>query len=576
MSAFLIAKNGPAHGQKYPLDDEAVLGRQPGCDVLIDVGAVSRRHAKVLREGQEYYVEDLQSRNGTFLNDDKLEFRRLLKHGDQVRVCDVEFVFQLDPPPKEKGGKTDSFAPGGAGGLSAGVEGLSEGSHCSSFLVDDGETANSSSTIMSKVDVTSTARGVHVSATAETRLKALIEITQSMGRAVALDEVLPKVLNSLFKIFMQADRGFIVLETPDGKLAPRWAQARRGDGESIRISRTIIRQVMETKEAILSADAASDSRFEMSQSIADFRIRSMMCAPLIGADGRAFGALQIDTLDQRSRFTKEDLEVLAGVASQAAIAIENAQLHEQSLSRKELERDLELARQVQHGFLPNAKPGASGYVFYNYYQPAHHVGGDYFDYVQLPDGRLAIIVADVVGHGVAAALLMAKLAAEMRFSLATHHEPSLALANLNDHLSRLELQERMVTLVMCVLDLQRHEVTMVSAGHMPPIVRSPNGEVRDVGDEAVGLPLGVVEGMDYDQHQFTLEPGEIVTLYTDGINEAMNVDDDEYSIPRLKVMIARPAPSIEAMGEAVLADVRRHIGARPQYDDMCLVAFGRL
>ncbi len=141
---------------------------------------------------------------------------------------------------------------------------------------------------------------------------------------------------------------------------------------------------------------------------------------------------------------------------------------------------------------------------------------------------------------------------------------------------KLELQERMVTLVMCVLDLQRHEVTMVSAGHMPPIVRSPNGEVRDVGDEAVGLPLGVVEGMDYDQHQFTLEPGEIVTLYTDGINEAMNVDDDEYSIPRLKVMIARPAPSIEAMGEAVLADVRRHIGARPQYDDMCLVAFGRL
>src|SRR5690606_4744507 len=144
-----------------------------------------------------------------------------------------------------------------------------------------------------------------------------------------------------------------------------------------------------------------------SQSIADFRIRSMMCAPLIGADGRAFGALQIDTLDQRSRFSREDLEVLAGVAAQAALALEYAQHLDQALARKELERDLELARQVQRGFLPSAKPGVNGYVFYNYYQPAHHVGGDYFDYVQLPDGRLAIIVADVVGHGVAAALLMA-------------------------------------------------------------------------------------------------------------------------------------------------------------------------
>jgi phosphoserine phosphatase RsbU/P len=558
VSAFLIARNGPARGQKYRVEQEVVLGRQPGCEVLIDVGAVSRRHAKVLREGADFYVEDLQSRNGTYLNDHRLEFRRVLKHGDQVRVCDVEFDFLLDPPPKATGGLT-----------------IEPGSNCSTFLVDDVDTTGSSSTIMSKVDVSSTARGVQVTATAETRLQALLEITHSMGKAVGLDEVLPKVLTSLFKIFLQADRGFIVLQTSEGVLAPRWAQARRGDGESIRISRTIVRQVMETKEAILSADAASDTRFEMSQSIADFRIRSMMCAPLIGADGEAFGALQIDTLDQRSRFTKEDLEVLAGVASQAAIAIENAQLHEQALSRKELERDLELARQVQRGFLPSETPGIPGYAFYSYYRPAHHVGGDYFDYVQLPDGRLAIIVADVVGHGVAAALLMAKLSAEMRFSLATHRSPATALTHLNDHFSRLELDERFVTLVMCVLDPTTHEVTMVSAGHMTPIVRDPSGQVREVGDEAVGLPLGIVEGIEYEQFQFTLQPGEIVTLYTDGINEAMNVDDAEYTIPRVKEMLSQDAASIEALGEAVVADVRRHIGARAQYDDMCLVAFGR-
>jgi phosphoserine phosphatase RsbU/P len=565
VTAFLIARNGPARGQRYLLNDESVLGRQPGCDVLIDVGAVSRRHAKVLREGEDFYVEDLQSRNGTFLNNERIEFRKLLQHGDQIRVCDVDFDFQFDPPPQKPGRQTDSVAP----------EGLLEGSNCSTFLVDDAETGNSSSTIMSKVDVTSTARGVQVTATAETRLKALIEITQSMGRTVGLDDVLPRVLNSLFKIFLQADRGFIVLETPEGALVPRWAQARRGDGETIRISRTIVRQAMETKEAILSADAASDARFEMSQSIADFRIRSMMCAPLVGADGKAFGALQIDTVDQRSRFTKEDLEVLAGVAAQAAIAIENAQLHEQAISRKELERDLDLARQVQQGFLPQKRPEVSGYSFYNYYKPANHIGGDYFDYVKLPDGRLAIIVADVVGHGVAAALLMAKLASEMRFSLVAHREPGPALTGLNDHFSQLELEERFVTLVMCVLDPGKNEVIMVSAGHMPPIVRGPGGEIREVGDEAVGLPLGIIEGMDYDEARFNVEPGETVILYTDGINEAMNSDDDEYTIARLKEILARPAESIDALGETVVADVRRHIGPRAQYDDMCLVAFGR-
>ena len=225
---------------------------------------------------------------------------------------------------------------------------------------------------MSKLDVSSSSRGgLHVSASAEVKLAAMVEITQSLGRALALDEVLPQVLKSLFKIFVQADRGFIVLQTPDGKLIPRWVRLRREDAnDTLRISRTIIRHVMESKEAILSADAASDERFEMSQSIADFRIRSMMCAPLLDNEGNAFGALQIDTLDQRQRFTKEDLELLVSTASQAAIAIQNAQLHEQALKQREMERDMQLASEVQHGFLPDQRPELPGYEFFDYYQPA--------------------------------------------------------------------------------------------------------------------------------------------------------------------------------------------------------------
>ena len=215
---------------------------------------------------------------------------------------------------------------------------------------------------------------------------------------------------------------------------PRWTKLRRENrDETIRVSRTIARQVMETKEAILSADAASDSRFEMSQSIADFRIRSMMCAPLLDRDGKAIGILQIDTLDQRQRFQDEDLELLVSTASQASIAIVNAHCMRRRSQRRTLERDLELAREVQRAFLPTQAPGSGGITISTTTtgQP-HHIGGDYYDYVRLPDGRLAVIVADVVGHGVAAAMLMAKLSAEARFSLAGDPQPAQALTALNE------------------------------------------------------------------------------------------------------------------------------------------------
>ena len=203
-----------------------------------------------------------------------------------------------------------------------------------------------------------------------------------------------------------------------GRLVPRWSRAWREDAtETIRVSRTIVNKVMETQEGILSADVMMDEEFNKAQSIADFRIRSMMCAPLIDSLGNSMGVLQIDTVKQSKRFQQEDLEVLLAVAGQAGIAIDNAQMHESALRQRVIERDLELANEVQHGFLPESRPDVAGYEFFDFYRPANQVGGDYFDYLVLPDGRIAVIVADVVGKGVAAALLMAKLSAETRYCL---------------------------------------------------------------------------------------------------------------------------------------------------------------
>jgi serine phosphatase RsbU (regulator of sigma subunit)/pSer/pThr/pTyr-binding forkhead associated (FHA) protein len=544
MTAYLVAANGAGRGQRYCVIDQLVLGRQPGCQVLVSGDAVSRRHARVVRRGDDYFVEDLKSHNGTFLDDEMLapHAPRLLQSRSMIRICDAEFFFELDDEP---------LVP--------------------AVVVD--EDSDDESSVESRIDAS--ASDLTASAgTAAARLKAMVEITQSMSKTLALGEVLPKVLKSLFKIFPQADRGFIVLRDLDGNLVPRWTRT-RGDREAaVRISRTMVRRVMDAKEAVLATTQPGQSRFELGESSAGLGIRSMMCAPLLGGDGEPLGALQIDTTDGERCFSTEDLEVLAGVAAQASIAIENANFHEQTVARRELERDLQLAREVQAGLLPDEPPNVPNYTFLHYYQPASHVGGDYFDYVELPDGRLAVVVADVVGHGVAAALLMVKVAAELRFSLATHREPSQALTHLNERYSRLRIDRRMVTLVMCVLDAEKHEVTIVSAGHMPPLVRGPRGDLKEVGDDAGGLPLGVLEETEYNQARYTLQPGEVMILYTDGLTEALNLDDKEYTGDRLKTVIAQTADSLPALTDSVLADIRRHMGPRPQCDDMCLVAFG--
>lgn len=560
---YLSVNNGPQAGKRYDLRaDRTIMGRHPECQVVIDVGAVSRNHAAVARDGNEYYLEDLNSRNGTFLNDEptKIMGRRLLKPGDVIRVCEVSYTLHSDTPMPFEVGRP---------------KGITDGPALGTLMVDD-EGGQSNSTIMSKLDVSTSSRGgVHVAASAEVKLAALVEITTSLGRALALDEVLPQILKSLFKIFVQADRGFIVMEGPGNSLIPRWVRLRREDAnDSLRISRTIVRHVMESRQAILSADAASDERFELSQSIADFRIRSMMCAPLIDTEGKAFGALQIDTLDQRQRFQPEDLELLVSIASQAAIAINNAQLHETAMQKREMEHDMRVARDVQQAFLPERKPELAGYSFYDYYAPAEHIGGDYFDYIPLQDGRVAIVVADVVGHGVSAALLMAKLSAEARSSLLSEKDPAVAVGRLNDRLSALNIQ-RFVTLILIVIDPTTHQVTMVNAGHMSPLHRTPDGLVHSPAESIAGIPLGIMDGVVYKQAEITLGSGESLTLYTDGINEALDEKGAQFTIPRVIEHVAANHKSIPELGQIIIDDVRRFMGRAKQNDDMCLVCLGR-
>jgi sigma-B regulation protein RsbU (phosphoserine phosphatase) len=553
--AYLQEFTGFQPGRRHTLPgDRMVLGRHPDCDVVIESAAVSRQHAQILRMDGTFFIEDLGSRNGTFVNGQLVQGRQRLADGDRIRVCEVALQF-ID--------------------ASSSVRPTETSSSSLAVMVDD-EPVSRLSSVTSKLDVSSAASGVQLTVRPEAKLRALLEITHNLGKTLDQDELFPKLLDSLFKIFIQADRGYIVMRTPGGALVPKAVRHRREDSEDmVRISRTIVHHVLDTKKAILSADAASDERFDMSQSIVEFRIRSMLCAPIVNAEGRALGVIEIDTLDQRNRFGDDDLEVLAAIAMQAAIAIDNAALHAQLLAQRQVQRDLDLARKVQQSMLPTTPPQVEGYHFFDFYRSAREVGGDYYDYIELPDGRVAVVVADVSGKGIPAALLMARLSADVRYCLAAEPSPAGAIRRLNGGLTRQGWQDQFVTLVLVVLDPRVHTATIVNAGHPPPLLRHGQEEVCDVATEAAGLPLGVLEDYLYDQQSIELDPGDFITLYTDGISEAMNPQGDLYGMERMRRQVATDLKSVVELGRHILDDVRSFVGDMTQSDDICLACFGR-
>ncbi|HBJ35687.1 MAG TPA: peptide-binding protein [Planctomycetaceae bacterium] len=557
--AFMSTLDPSGETNRFDLKDgETVIGRHPDCDIVVEVGAVSRYHAKIIRRGNDFVLEDQGSRNGTFLNGQLIDGGQALREGDRVRICEVELVYHSDTIPEFLAGPEMRFA-----GSTFGVT-----------MVDD-EAGESSS--VSKVEFRSSIDGLKISATPEAKLAALMKINSNLGEALALDAVLPKVLTSLFEIFPQADRGFVVMKDAQGQLIPRWVKMRRANDEtqSVRISRTIIRETMSTKAAILSLDASNDQRFDSSQSIADFSIKSMICAPLVGADGESFGALQVDSTEGRGQFREDDVDLLAGVAGQAAIVIRNAQMHEQALKNQEVEQDLRLATEVQAAFLPKHPPTISGYRVCSYYQAAQYIGGDYFDYIPLPDGRYGIVAADVVGHGVAAAMFMAKLSAETRFCLAADQNVAAAIERLNDRMSELGL-ERFVTFLLMVLDPGSEKIQIVNAGHMAPLVyHTAEGTTSEPGEDESGLPIGIDSGMSYQATDLVMKPGDVAVMYTDGINEAMDKTDEQFSIERVRQCVAQGGGAEAILNRLVLA-VRSFIGDGFQDDDMCVVVVERV
>lgn len=539
--AFL---KGISQGTTVKLEGERiVLGRNADCGVVLNEPAVSREHAVIRKIQGKFFIEDLKSRNGTFVNSKEVKSRTGLKDKDRIKICDNLLAFYEDQ---------------------AEIESIEE-------------PEESASTIEATLAATNKP---NFGTQSSEKLALLIELGQELSQTLNIDQLLPRIVDNLFNVFRQADRAFLIL-SDEGKLIPKVTKTRRAndDGSEARFSRKIVNMCIETGQALLWEDASSGKVIELTQSIADCKIRSVMCVPLMSRNtNRAFGVIQLDTLDRYKKFAEDDLKLLLSVAGQAAVAIENANMHDTIVARAGLERDLKFAHQVQKSFLPKVMPRLAGYEFHAYYESAQEVGGDYYDFIPMPGPRLGVMVGDVAGKGVAAALFMAKLSADVRYCMLTEPKLDVAITQLNVLLQEAGLLDRFVTLGTCMIDPATHTVTCVNAGQLPPLVfRKATQKFEEaISREVTGFPLGVVDGYEYVMSTFRLEPGDTAMLFTDGVTESKNQSEQEFSMDGVIKALGAGPMNPKPMVDRLVNAIRHHATGRKPHDDITVVSFGRV
>jgi sigma-B regulation protein RsbU (phosphoserine phosphatase) len=413
------------------------------------------------------------------------------------------------------------------------------------------------------------------------RLALLYRLSQTFNSSLDLDEVLNRVMDEVVAT-TRAERGFVMLREADGSLDFR--VARGMDRETIddpqfQISRGVVERVAEGGQPMLTSDAQMDDRLSLRMSVLSLGLRSILCVPLKLKD-QVTGVIYVDNRLQGGVFVQDDLELLTAIASSAAIALENARLYQVAVEKGRLEQELQMARTVQASLLPAQAPQFPGWEFAAQWQPAREVSGDFYDFVPTHSGQLALLIADVVGKGMPAALFMALSRTILRASVGD--APSLAegMARANRLVCADAAEGMFVTVFCALLGPETGEVTYVNAGHNPPLLRrqGDSGEGKPLTElRPTGIALGVLEDSAFEQRSVYLEPGDCLLLYTDGVPDATGTEAQRFGMERLRHVFLKHQHEPAA---GIIASLSRAIGeftgAMPQFDDIAIMIAKRV
>ncbi|MFW5771920.1 MAG: PP2C family protein-serine/threonine phosphatase [Phototrophicaceae bacterium] len=400
-------------------------------------------------------------------------------------------------------------------------------------------------------------------------LRTLYEITGAMNSSLEFDEVLNNVMDSVMAL-TKAQRGFLMIAGDDGEL--RVLVSKGLDDQTIEregFSTTVVRQVVETRQPLLTNNAQFDDRYQASESIILRGLRAILCAPML-VKGRLVGVVYVDSAMRAGSFSSADLELLNAVAGQAGIALENARLYAVAVEKGRMERELQMASEIQQALLPQHMPEVPGYEVAALWRAARETAGDFYDAFCLDDDRFAVVIGDVSDKGAPAALFMAVVRTMIRSTAHAGLSPLNAIQRTNDLLLQDADSGMFVTVYHSHFEAGGHSIH-VNGGHNPPIFfRRIDHVVEDLprGGRALGwfpdLPLQAVE--------ISLTPGDVIVYYTDGLIEAEDEQRQPYGLRRLKRALQRNAhlPPQELL-DAIMQDVDAFRDGVAPFDDITVV-----
>lgn len=370
------------------------------------------------------------------------------------------------------------------------------------------------------------------------KLRLLLDITKKISRSLDLQEVLNLVMDTLDSLIPYDAAGIFVLQCRDKEFVPEGEEPCEFKAEAVRgydidelsdlhlkLGEGFIGSVALSATPIISPDVRNDPIYINARE----KTRSEMVAPIISND-EVIGVFDLES-DQFNAYSEEDLEVLMMLASQVAIIIEKVMLHEQLIEKKRLEGQLETARQVQLELLPAQDPELPGYDISAYNFPTEEVSGDYYDWVRIYDDQIGIVIADVAGKGVPAAILMAFLRASLRAATHIGYATHISMSKVNYLLWESIERNQFVTAFYGILDALKGTLAYSIAGHNPPLLVNAAGTARFL--EGGEQPLGMFRETRYHEYYLELEKGDVLVLYTDGVTEASNASGEEFGRERL-------------------------------------------
>ncbi|MFL6229523.1 MAG: SpoIIE family protein phosphatase [Pyrinomonadaceae bacterium] len=579
----LIVKYPDRAPDTFPLGRLRItIGRSARNDVCIPDPFASRVHAEVRREGDVYVMQDLGSANGTLFNGARAEAPMPLSSGDRIQIGETEIEFRdhaaagasatmiADAPSVREATIALDSGHRTTSGLLEAIEGArtqTSGELPRPAVTSPAKTKPRHETIISTPGRTELSAG-------HTDLLALIsKVSVTLLAPATLDETLTQVVALVFEA-VPAERCLIMLRDKEGELKVRVAQLRDREKEigELRVSRSIVEEVVGQGRSVLTSDAQHDPRFA-SSTVTIQGIRSVLAVPL-GVGDKIFGMIYADSPLAEARFSQDHLTVLTTLGSVAAIRVENARLMEEDLERSRLERELQLAREIQQRFQPTSPPIVPGFELQGISFPCYEIGGDYYDYIPRHDGHIVIALGDVSGKGTSAALLMSSLHAAMHAQTSAHQTLAESMSAVNKYLAETIPANRFVTLFCADLDPLTGTLSFINAGHNPPLIAHASGTMEQLA--AGGVPLGILPNAFYQEGRTQLSHGDVLVIYSDGVSETQNQAGEEFGAMRLYDVVARNLDASAAgLRDRIESALTKFAQGTDSVDDLTLVIVKR-